>query len=64
MPQFNVITINEKHLARVNAVRKQVSVNFDYGTDINKFLKWRYYIVRQLENSKALTSIIVKHIFE
>ena len=66
MPQFDVITINEKHLARVNAVRKDINVyHYSQSTnDIGNFLKWKNYIKKQLANSKALTSIIVQHIFE
>lgn len=67
MPKFDVFTINQKHLAKVNVARNDVNVSNETIEDNNlifSFEMWRRYIRRQLKQSKALTSIVVEHIFE
>jgi hypothetical protein len=67
MPKFDVLTINQKHLARVNVVRSEINVSKELindTEDIWSFELWRRYIRRQLKETKALTSIVVEHIFE
>lgn len=68
MPIFDIITINEKHLAKVNSVRKEVELRNEcvHNSEISiaSFIKWRKYIAKQLRTSKSLTSINVQHIFE
>ena len=67
MPQFDVLRINQKHLAKVNVARSNMV--FDNDKTFNNeliwsFQAWKRYITKQLKESKALTSIVVKHTFE
>ena len=66
MPTFNVITINEKHLAKVNAEKKKCYIDDDMPSSdlIWSFERWRKYIKNQLKSNKALTSIVVEHIYD
>lgn len=67
MPLFDVLRINQKHLAKVNVARNDINVSnerINNNEDIYSFQRWRKYIHRELKETKALTSIIVEHIFE
>jgi hypothetical protein len=67
MPLFDVLRINQKHLAKVNVARNDINVSnerMNNNEDIYSFESWRKYIRRELKQTKALTSIVVEHIFE
>lgn len=66
MPQFDVLKINQKHLAKVNVARSNMVIDDDKINHelIWSFQMWKRYITRQLKESKALTSIVVQHTFE
>lgn len=64
MPIFNELRIDEKHLARVRAVRSQVEVTYKADKTFQEdFLKWRKNISKILANQKALTSSTLVRIF-
>lgn len=67
MPKFDVLTINQKHLAKVNVARSNMAIN--QSEKINQefiwsFQMWKRNITRQLKERKSLTSIVVEHIFD
>lgn len=67
MPQFDVLRINQKHLAKVNVARSNMVVDNDRTINneiIWSFQMWKRYITNQLKQSKALTSVRVEHTFE
>jgi hypothetical protein len=67
MPQFNVIKVNQKHLAKVNVVKNDINIakeNINNDELISSFDSWRNYISQQLKESKSLTCITIEHIFE
>lgn len=65
MPIFNVVRINEKHLAKVRAVRSQVQVDEQVSRNAQQeFLMWYKGITKILSNQKALTSCSIVRIFE
>jgi len=65
MPIFNVFRINEKHLAKVKAVRHRVEVTETIeNTKHEEFVKWYKNISKQLSSQKALTSSKVIHTFD
>jgi len=65
MPIFNVVRINEKHLAKVRAVRDRVEVQEKCKpSEQIDFLKWYKGISKILSNQKALTSCSIIRIFE
>jgi hypothetical protein len=67
MPQFDVLKINQKHLAKVNVARSNMVIDNSKTIDnelIWSFQMWKRYITRQLKESKALTSIVVEHCYE
>lgn len=63
MPEFDVITINQTHLAKVMVARqtlpepKQVNETID----VTGFQRWKNYIRKTLKNSQTL-STSYKHI--
>jgi hypothetical protein len=67
MPKFDVLTINQKHLAKVNVAKSNMNVN---GISVNNsefiwlFEKWKRYITKQLKENQSLNSVVVEHIFE
>ena len=66
MPNFNVLTINETHLAKVLCEKRSVkSINETLGDNntIYSFIKWRNYVTKQIRDSKSLISLRVEHIF-
>lgn len=66
MPVFNVLRINQTHLAKVMVAKKserQTKETADHGTIVG-FMRWRNHIRKQLTTDKALTSCEVLHIFE
>lgn len=64
MPIFNQLRIDEKHLARVRAVRSRVEVTDSADKTFQEdFLKWRKNISKILANQKALTSSTLVRIF-
>lgn len=67
MPNFDVLRINQTHLARVLAEKRSVkSINESIADDksITLFKRWQNYIRKELFNSKSQTSIIVEYIAE
>jgi len=65
MPIFNVLRIDEKHLAKVRAVRNRVEVSEEVNRIAqDEFLKWYKSISKILSNQKALTSCSVVRIYE
>lgn len=64
MPKFDVLTINQKHLAKVNVAKSNMSVNQPNNDIILSFQMWRRYITKQLRQTKGLTSLSIEHIFE
>ena len=65
MPIFNVLRINEKHLAKVKAVRHRVEVTETIESSKHEeFVKWYKNISKQLSSQKALTSCSIIRIFE
>lgn len=67
MPTFNVLRINEKHLAKVRAVRNRIEVEVEESvsrTAQDEFLKWYKNLSKILSNQKALTSCSVVRIYE
>jgi hypothetical protein len=67
MPKFDVLTINQKHLAKVNVAKSNMAINqnekFNHEL-IWSFQMWKRNITRQLKERKSLTSIVVEHIFD
>jgi len=65
MPIFNVLRIDEKHLARVRAVRHQIEVDEKVSRNAQEeFLKWYKGISKILSNQKQLTSCSIVRIFD
>ena len=65
MPTFNVLRIDEKHLAKVKAARSRVEVSDKADKNLQQdFLKWHKGIKKMLSNQKAFTSSIIVHTFE
>ena len=64
MPTFNVLRINEKHLAKVRAVRSEGVIKEFTSLNLNNFIEWHKGISKQLSNSKALTSCTIQRIYE
>lgn len=57
MPIFNVLRVDETHLAKVRAVRSNVEVNERVDKNFQEeFLKWYKGITKILSNQKQLTS--------
>lgn len=64
MPVFNVLRINEKHLAKVRAVRNQVEVTDRADKTIHEgFIIWRKSITEILATQKVLSSSKIVHLF-
>lgn len=67
MPIFDVLTINQKHLALVNIAKQKMNdndVDSEDKTFLATFPKWRNYITKQLKMRTSLTSTTIEHIFE
>lgn len=67
MPNFDVFTINQTHLARVLTEKRSVrSINETIGDNksILQFKKWQNYIRRELRNTKSKMSVVIQHIIE
>ena len=67
MPNFDVLTINQTHLARVLAEKRSVrSINEKVLDDksITLFKMWQNYIRKELFNSKSQMSVVVEYVFE
>jgi hypothetical protein len=65
MPIFNVLRVDETHLAKVRAVRSNVEVTEKVNKNFqDEFLKWYKGISKILSNQKALTSCSVVRTFE
>jgi hypothetical protein len=65
MPIFNVLRIDEKHLAKVRAVRHHIEVTETIEqTKHDEFTEWYKNIRKILSSQKALTSCSIIRIFE
>jgi len=65
MPIFNVLRIDEKHLAKVRAVRHRVEVDECVSKNSHEeFLKWYKNLSKILSNQKQLTSCSIVRIFD
>lgn len=65
MPIFNELRIDQKHLAKVKAVRYRVELTeTDKPFNKEEFLKWHKSISKILSNQKLLTSCSIVHTFE
>jgi hypothetical protein len=57
MPIFNVLRVDETHLAKVRAVRSNLEVTEKVNKNFQEeFLKWYKGITKILSNQKQLTS--------
>jgi hypothetical protein len=65
MPIFNVLRIDETHLAKVRAVRSNVEVTEKVNKNFQEdFLKWYKGISKILSNQKQLTSCTIVRTIE
>lgn len=66
MPVFDTLRINQSHLAKVIAAKRNHAVTNEVEEPkaIVNFMKWRNHIRKQLTGSKALTSCKVVHTIE
>lgn len=67
MPQFDVLKVNQTHLARVLSEKRNGNLRNEQVVDnatILLFQRWKKYITKQLSERKALTSIVVINTFE
>jgi len=67
MPNFDVLTINQTHLARVLAEKRSVrSINEKVldNKSITLFKRWQNYIRKELFNSKSQMSVVVEYVVE
>ena len=74
MPIFDVLVINEKHLAKVNVSRQtmlnEISNDIQIGNVMSttrvkqlSFIQWQKYIRDTNKKTKSLHSVIIKRIF-
>jgi hypothetical protein len=65
MPIFNVLRVDETHLAKVRAVRSNVEVTEKVNKNFQEdFLKWYKGISKILSNQKQLTSCTIVRTIE
>lgn len=66
MPQFNVLRINQTHLAKVIAAKSKAPQTNEVADNsaIVSFMRWRNYIRKQLTSNKTLTSSLIVHTIE
>lgn len=63
MPIFNIIRVNQAHLAKVLTVRREKTDVLPIGnTDISGFIKWREYIQKQNRKRTSKLSATIEHI--
>lgn len=64
MPIFNVIHVDQTHIAKVLAVKRnsEVTETVPENTSV-EFMRWQNYIRKQLKETKGLLSSRVVHIF-
>lgn len=73
MPVFDVLTINEKHLARVRVVRNDnmiypvtiaPNIQSTVGGHTLDLAKWHKHVAKQCNPKKHLTTAFINRIFE
>lgn len=66
MPVFNILHINQSHLAKVIAAKRNHATTDEVMSNktVTNFMRWRNYIRKQLTRSKALTSCKIIHTIE
>ena len=62
MPVFNVLTINNKQIAKVKAAKQNLEVDKVESNLVEQFNNWFQYISNELKTTKSTLSIKVRHI--
>lgn len=62
MPVFDVIRINQDHVAKVLVARQNQQITTNESNLIGGFNKWRKHIRKELKNSQRLSTHI-EHVF-
>lgn len=65
MPIFDVLRVDEKHIAKVKAARSLTEVDEIFDDKMHSdFIKWYNSITKVLSKQKAATSCVIIHTFD
>lgn len=65
MPIFDVLRVDEKHIAKVKAARHYTQVDEIFDDKMySDFIKWYNSITKVLSKQKSATSCVIIHTFD